>query len=94
MKAVLPVDTSNVPEWCLDKWVMYTRAEDTVTMDRFTAGRPGLGQFVVRGAREGRDELFPNTHTRLHRDDYRGGFRGLRVVLGPIVDLSVTESLE
>ena len=94
MKAVLPMDTSNVSEWCLDKWVMYTRAEDTVTVDRFTAGRPGLDQFVVRGAREGRDELFPNTHTRLHRDDYRGGFRGLRVVLGPIVDLSVTESLE
>ena len=94
MKAVLPVDTSNVPEWCLDKWVMYTKADGTVTVDRFHAGRSGLDQFVVRGAREGRDELFPNTQTRLHRDDYRGGFRGLRVVLGRIMDLKATESIE
>jgi len=73
---------------------MYTKADGTVTVDRFHAGRPGLDQFVVRGAREGRDELFPNTQTRLHRDDYRGGFRGLRVVLGRIMDLKATESIE
>lgn len=51
-------------------------------------------QFLVGGAREGVDELFPNTRTRLPRDDYRGGFRGLRVVLGPIMDLTVKESIE
>ncbi len=94
MKSVLPVDTSNVGEWCLDKWVMYTKNEGAVTVDRFHAGTAGLDRFVVRGAREGRDELFPNTQTRLCREDYRGGFRGLRVVLGQIMKTSVAESIE
>ena len=94
MKDIIPRSTANVGEWCLDKWVMYTRDESTVTLDRFHAGRPGLDRFVVRGAREGRDERDPNTQTRLCRDDYRGGFRGLRVVLGQIMDTTFTESIE
>lgn len=93
-KAVDGVDMSNVAEWCLDKWVRYARDEHTVTEDRFHAGAPGFDQFAVRGAREGRDEMFPNSQTRLHRDDYRGGFRGFRVVLGPVHDMTVTESLD
>ena len=92
MASVLPKDTSNVSEWCLDKWQEYPKARTEATRVRFHPGTPGIDQFVVRGGRDGREELYPNRHTRLLRDDVRGGFRGFRLVLGPEVKPSEAES--
>jgi len=92
MASVLPEETSNVSEWCLDKWEEYPKARTEATRDRFHPGTPRVDQFVVRGGRDGREELYPNRHTRLLRDDMSGGFRGFRLVLGPEVKPSEAES--
>jgi formylglycine-generating enzyme required for sulfatase activity len=88
MVAVPPRETSNVPEWCLDRFEWYPTEQKDVTVDRFHAGKPGIDQFVVRGGKDGRSEVFPHPYARFYRDDSPGGFRGFRVVLGPKIELA------
>jgi formylglycine-generating enzyme required for sulfatase activity/tRNA A-37 threonylcarbamoyl transferase component Bud32 len=88
MVAVLPDETSNVPEWCLDRFEWYPSEQKDVTVDRFHPGKPRVDQFVVRGGRDGRQEVFPHPYARFYRDDNRGGFRGFRVALGPTINIA------
>lgn len=92
MVALPPHETSNVPEWCLDRFEWYPSEQKDVTVDRFHAGKPGIDQFVVRGGRDGRSEVFPHPYARFYRDDSHGGFRGFRLVLGPELRTTVTET--
>lgn len=88
----IPDETSNVPEWCLDKWVAYPKDQKEVTVDRFHPGEPGVDLFILRGGRDGHADPYPSSFTRFFRNDTQGGFRGLRLALGPELKPTVAET--
>jgi formylglycine-generating enzyme required for sulfatase activity len=76
----------NVPEWCLDEWKPYPERQDEATVDRLHRGDPARTMFVVRGNGVWETEIGPTSIARTRRHDIAGGFRGLRLVLGPEFD--------
>ncbi|MEY3203797.1 MAG: hypothetical protein RLZZ21_128 [Planctomycetota bacterium] len=76
----------NVPEWCLDEWRPYAGGQTGAALDRCHEGDPARAMFVVRGNGVWETEIGPTSIARTRRHDIAGGFRGLRVVLGPAVE--------
>ena len=76
----------NVPEWCRDEWKPYPERQEGVTVDRYHRGKPSQAMFVVRGNGVWETDLAASGVGRSRRHDMAGGFRGLRLVLGPVLD--------
>lgn len=74
----------NVPEWCLDEWREYPAQQTAPTNDRFHPGNARNSMFVVRGNGFWITEVEATCFSRTRRHDIAGGFRGCRVVLGPV----------
>lgn len=74
----------NVEEWCLDAWQAYPATSTEPTIDRYCRGEPGIGEFSVRGGGFWLTEAAATSFGRTRRQDVAGGFRGCRVVLGPV----------
>ena len=77
----------NVAEWCLDQWREYPKEQESATVDRFHEGDPSRAMFMVRGHGFWYTDLPPTVFVRAPRHDIAGGFRGFRVVLGPVIKL-------
>ena len=77
----------NVPEWCLDRFAAYPEKQVKPTVDRFYEGDPASAMFVVRGGSFWTYDVAPTCFARTKRHNIAGGFRGFRVVLGPVIPL-------
>jgi formylglycine-generating enzyme required for sulfatase activity len=76
----------NAMEWCIDAWTEYPKSQNAVTVDPVKVGRPDRETtFVVRGGAWWlpADKCTSQWRSRNHNNP--NGFRGFRVVLGPVI---------